>query len=361
MPMTGPDWEAWLASPECLGPLERAARAVLRQARHIGLPEGLLPCEGLGALSGPGYVDCVQATAHDLWVFLSTRPASWRRRSDLAWLAGQGESFLARRIGQDYLQHLKDQARTYGSHPWRALYRRVRQVLREEPSIHTRATDRGVFYSLEPGSPDWVDPHRLGATPYEAWSSPLDAVPAADLHRRESLVRLATIFWHQAVHRLGDVPRALPVRELVHYLSRHYGHLSPPARVVPGKAVGGDEADGVEGVPQPGGEVGPELAVVRSRLAELARKLVASWPDRLRTAFVLIQGEELTLEEAARRMGYKGPSGASYAYRSALERLRDFCLLWPGLSPPDLDENLFDELVSLVLDLCRRDSQGREP
>jgi hypothetical protein len=92
---------------------------------------------------------------------------------------------------------------------------------------------------------------------------------------------------------------------------------------------------------------------VRSRLPELAQKLVASWPEKLRMAFSLIQGEELTLDEAARRMGYKGASGVSYVYRAALDRLRDFCLLWPGLSPPDLDEDLFEELVTLVVRFCR--------
>jgi hypothetical protein len=106
---------------------------------------------------------------------------------------------------------------------------------------------------------------------------------------------------------------------------------------------------------EPGAHRVPELAVVRSRLPELARKLVASWPEKMRTAFALVQGEGITLEEASRRMGYKGASGVSYMFRGALDRLRDFCLLWPGLSPPELDEELFDELVTLVLAFCKKD------
>jgi hypothetical protein len=163
------------------------------------------------------------------------------------------------------------------------------------------------------------------------------------------------MFWRQAEIHLEGGPYALPIRELVHYLGRHYAHLALPFRAEPREDAAGASEGEVERMVEPGAERGPELAVVRSRLPELARKLVASWPEKLRTAFALIQGEGLTLEEAARRMGYKGASGVSYVYRSALERLRDFCLLWPGLSPPDLDEDLFDEFVSLVLAFCKKD------
>jgi hypothetical protein len=219
--------------------------------------------------------------------------------------------------------------------------------------MHYRASARGAFYSLEPGSPELPDPRRLGGFPGEGWDSPLEAVPAAELHRKESLVRLARLFWRQAEGRLEGGPYALPVRELVHYLGRHYAHLAVPLRAEPKGEAAGSGEDEVERIAQPGAERGPELAVVRSRLPELSQKLVASWPEKLRMAFSLIQGEELTLDEAARRMGYKGASGVSYVYRAALDRLRDFCLLWPGLSPPDLDEDLFEELVTLVVRFCR--------
>jgi hypothetical protein len=351
--MSGHDWEAWLASPECVGTLERAARMILRQAERIGLPEGLLPCEGFAAHSGPDREDCVQATAHDLWLFLKSRPGSWRERTDIRWTAAQGESFLVQRIGRDYLLHLKDQARTYGAHPMRALYRRFRQVLREEPAVHYRATPRGAFYSFESASPDLPDHDGLRTPPYDAWDPPPDTVAAADLQRRDSLVRLARFFWEQAARRLGGRPHAMPIRELVHYLSRHCAHLALPSRVEPRGERDGSGEDEIQRMAEPGAERGPELAVVRSRLPELSCRLAASWPPKLRTAFALIQGEGLTLDEAARRMGYQGASGVSYVYRSALERVRDFCLLWQGLSPPDLDEDLFDEFISLLVASCK--------
>jgi hypothetical protein len=106
-------------------------------------------------------------------------------------------------------------------------------------------------------------------------------------------------------------------------------------------------------VEQPGGDTAAERALIRSRLESLAEQLAASWTDKQGAAFHAIHGAGMTLEDAAHRLGYKGASGASYVYRSALVRLRDFCLLWPGLSPPDLDESLFDDFVERVLALCR--------
>lgn len=346
-------WDAWLAGADCLGTLEGAARIVMRQAARIGLPDGLLPCGPLGAMSPADLEDCAHAVSHDLWVYLRTRPPAWRERVDLAWLATQGERFLLHRIGREYLRHLKDQARTYGVNPWRALYRRLRQVLQEDGSVHTRSTPRGTAYSLDPDGIDCGDEAILRAVSYDQWASPLPIASVGELHRANRLLALARFFWEQAVARLGGRSCFVPVRELVHYLGRHYEGLAAP-RETPSLASheGGDE-DAAALAEQPGGDTAAERSLVHSRLQSLAEQLAASWTDRQRAAFHAIHGAGMTLEAAARRLGYKGASGASYVYRSALERLRDFCLLWPGLSPPDLDETLFDDFVERVLALCR--------
>ncbi len=354
------DREAWLASPQCVETLERAARWILRKAQRIGLPDGLLPCGRLEELTGSEWEECIRMTAHDLWLYLKGIPESRWERADLRWTADQGDSFLVHRIGAEYLRHLKDQARTCGVHPMRALYRRVRQVLSEEASIDYRAAKSGAFYSLVPGSPDLPDTHRLRSVPYEEWASPLEVVPASRLNRRESLVLLAKRFWEEAQRRLQSGPCALPVRELVYYLGRHYGHLSLPTRLEPRPGADGPGEDELQRVADPAAHRGPETAYVWSRLEELARRLVASWPAKERRAFALIQGDQVTLEEAAREMGYKGPSGVSYVHRSALTRLRDFCLLWPGLSPPDLDTDLFEAFVDRVVSFCKEDGRGRD-
>lgn len=348
-------WDAWLARPECSTVLEGVARLVIRQAAGIGLPDGLLPCDPLQRLSPGELEDCVQATAHDLWVFLRTRPDAWKERTALQWLWGQGERFAAHRTARDYLMHLKDRARTHGVNPWRALYRRARQLLQEDGGIHYHATARGAYYSLRADGPDLEDAAVLRAIPYDRWESPLPVASAAELHRADRILDLARFFWRQAVGRLGGRECFLPVREMVHYLSRHYAHLAVSPGVSLAEQARPDSGDDAGEPVQAGAEQAPELAVVRSRLQDLAERLAASWTEKQRHAFYLLHGAGLTLEAAADRMGYKGASGARYVYRSALDRLRDFCLLWPGLSPPDLDDALFDEFVERVLALCKMD------
>jgi hypothetical protein len=101
------------------------------------------------------------------------------------------------------------------------------------------------------------------------------------------------------------------------------------------------------------------VSYVSNNLEALARQLAASWSPRQREVFCLVQGDGLTLAEAAGKLGYRSAAGAAYVHKSALDVLRDFCLLWPGLSPPDLDERLFEAFVLQVVTICKTDVQGR--
>lgn len=352
-------WDEWLAHPQCMGALERVARSVFRQAARIELPEGLLPCDPHG--HSPLQGDDVRTLAHDLWLFLQTRSPAWREKAPLQWLASRGERFLVQKIARDYLLHLKDQARTYGTNPWRALYRQLRQLLREEESICYRATSQGAFYSLEKDARELPRDALDRAPPYDQWESPLETVPTAQLHTRDGLLKLARFFWNLAPGYFGGGRHCLPVRELVHYLGRHYAGLEAPLIRPASQEAEPDREDSLECIAKPGEELVPEHSFVRSRLRKLAEGVVNAWSGKQREAFYLLHGRELTLDAAASHMGYKGPSGVSYVYGTALDRLRDFSLLWPGLSPPDLNEDLFDEFVEEILELCKsgRDSRNR--
>ena len=63
----------------------------------------------------------------------------------------------------------------------------------------------------------------------------------------------------------------------------------------------------------------------------------------------------MTLAKAAECLGYQSAAGVSYLYKSALDSLRDFCFLWPGLSPPDLDKRLFEAFVLEIIRICKTD------
>lgn len=346
-------WSEWLSGPECRTVLENAARFVFRMAAGAALPPGLLPCRDPWGLPREERDACFQSLSHDLWLFLRSRPPEWVGRMGAFSTSRENPRPLMLRMVQEFFHHLKDQARTSDLDPKRALYRRMRQVLHEEPAIAYRATREGAFYALDPDarwSASWQPPH---GEPYGAWESPLAAVALKDLHRRSALMELARFFWRQATERVGEA-FFLPVRELVHFISCHYSGLS--MREALPLPTGGTSRDGDEhgGDDLASDRPAPDLSFMESRIPALAEQLVSGWTWKQRLAFVLLQGEGAGLKEAAESLGYKSPSGVAYLYRSVCDSLRDFCLLWPGISPPDLDSRLFEAFVLEVVKVCKK-------
>lgn len=346
-------WHDWLSSPQCLPVLETAARYLMRLARQVALPGELLPCRNPWALPQDEREECFRSVAHELWIFLRSRPPEWLRRlGTLPGEEGNSRVFM-QRIARGFFNHLKDQARTLDRDPRRALYRRVRQVLSQDPSIAYRATREGAFFSLDGAAELSAPMEELRKEGYASWDSPLAVVRVQQLNQRTSLLELADFFWRQATQRLGR-PCFIAVRELVYFIGCHYPDFSMPETVpldAEGRATGHDE--------KRGGEIawngpGSDRAITGNRIPLLAEMLVASWSPRQRLMFALTQGDGVSLKEAASQLGYSGPSGVKHLEKGVRESLRDFCLLWPGLSPPDLDMGLFETFLLEVVEFCKR-------
>lgn len=347
------DWHDWLSSPQCLPVLEKAALYLMQLARRVGLPGELLPCRDPWALPQDEREECFRTVAHELWIFLRSRPPEWLRRlGALQGDVGNSRVFM-QRIAQGFFNHLRDQARTLDRDPRRALYRRARQVLSQEHSIAYRATREGAFYSLDRSAKLSASMEGLREEGYASWESPLAVVGVQQLRQRNGLVELACFFWRQATQRLGK-PCFVAVRELVHFIGCHYPDLSMPENVpldAEGRTTGHDEERGIE-IAWNG--PGTDSAVVGNRIPLLAETLASSWSPRQRLVFVLTQGEGIHLKEVASRLGYSGPSGVKHLEKSVHESLRDFCLMWPGLSPPDLDMSLFEAFLLEVVEFCKK-------
>ncbi len=346
-------WRDWLAGPGCWLAMTEAARFVYRMATRVGLPSSLLPCGNPWSLPREERDECFEELAREMWLFLRSMSAQEMKRIGADPTTHGNTRLLMQRIGQRFFLHLKDQARTSPRDPERALYRRLRQVLSQEPTVAYRTTADGAFYSRDPGAP-WPGTRKsLHEEPYSSWESPLGRIGLRDLPRRSALLDVADFFWLQATTRLGE-PSFLPVRELARFIACHYPGFSLPTPV--SIHPGGTKADCLEGreVEVPSGEPGPDIQFMAQRLPALARQLVHGWDLRQRSAFVLLVGDGVPLQEAARSLGYRNPSGVSYLARSVYDSLRDFCLLWPGLSPPDLDPGLFEAFVLEVVTVCKK-------
>lgn len=345
-------WVEWLDSPAARSTLTAAAEFIFRQAARLSLPADLLPCANPWALPADQREDCFQMLAADLWIFLRSQSAEQLEKLVSTTSSRSQGRALMLKLAQHFLRFLRDQARTLEHDPARALYRRLRQVLYEAPDVYYRAGPHGVYFSLQPDAPMLDDLEPLRADGYESWDAPLGEVDRRNLSRRKNLLKLAAAFYLQAVlHTGGD--HYLPVRELLSYIRCHYGELSG-VNFEPLEDCQGEETpQGADAAAAVDGQAAGALALVWGKLPELAEQIVAAWSPKQRQAFVLLQGDELGLEAAAARMGYSSAAGVRYIYQSALNTLRDFCLLWPGLAPPELDERLFERFVLTVIRVCR--------
>ncbi len=351
-------WTDWLSSQDCRPALTGAARFIYRQALRLALPSELLPCTDPWSMPPDEREDCFQALADDIWIFLRSRPANWPLKSRWSLLAVRGQRFVMLKIAQEFLNHLKDKARTFGHDPSRALYRHIRHVLQEEESEAYRATGLGSFYSLDPNAAPFDSLQALEAEPYGQWDSPLAFVSLKEMERKSSLLTIARFFWEEACRRLGRSV-FVPVRALARFIAAHYAVPSATPIVSPPAADDESREPHSLALERPGETCSGEVSYVSNNLEALARQLAASWSPRQREVFCLVQGDGLTLAEAAGKLGYRSAAGAAYVHKSALDVLRDFCLLWPGLSPPDLDERLFEAFVLQVVTICKTDVQGR--
>lgn len=343
-------WNSWLQQPGCRTILEEAAKWIYRQATKIALPADLLPCSDPWSLAPSERQDCFQMLADDLWLYLKERgPELLRKKAWRHW-AESNERALRLKITQDYMNQLKDRARILDRDAGRSLYRRLRQILKDDPEIHYQADPKGSYFSLVKDAPVLSDGWKLRSEGYELWESPLGSFSEKDLRHSRNLLQVASRYWYLAREHLGR-SHYMPVRELVYYLQAHYAHFkniqlesaADPESPI-GMAMERKSATPADAAAH---------AYTRTRLTSLAEQLAIALSDKQAAAFYWIQGQEWTLQQTAGHLGYQSAAGARYPYERACEVLRDFCRLWPGLSPPDLDEKLWKEFVQEVLKFCK--------
>lgn len=345
-------WDQWLHSASCNGALLHSAAVVVKRARRYGMPLRLLFPSGHEATAGSA--EHLQELAHELYLFVSDHAASWETSRPLDLLLAQGMDRIVHHIAAAYTRWLLDRARTREVDPQKAFYRRLRQVIAKDPRFLYHAEKRRAFYACAEAAPAG----RTNAPPedYAPWPQPPSVPRGSGPPDARTLGDLALFFCREYTKRSGG-PVWVPIRELTRYLSP-LCQISRAPHFVPLEAPPCGKDDEPMEIPLP---VAPtqETAPTRNRLAELARSAVASWSAGERKAFALRWGDQETLERTAQALGYGGASGVRYVLERLQHRLHDFCLLWTGLSPPDLDETLFREFYEALVSVCKEENEGR--
>ncbi len=360
------NWKDWLASPDCHAVLKRAARIVLNQARRKAIPRSLLPDSN--GLPDQGRLErdtsSIQAMVNTLWLYANQQADTWEHRHTLAPLCAQGTHRLAAFVAHRYTQHLLDLSRTQKVSPGKALYRRLRQCLYNHEAVQYGIKGGHASYAcaqepMDEGSR--ADLAVLHSENYHQWPAP-EAPFCLNPEglTRETVAHVACQFWREAVRRLGT-PCWIPVRELTRYLMAHLPMPPSEREVLFSELASENQDDESFQDIEVSVEASQEKELLRRELPRLAQKVVADWDDRERFALYAHYAMGWTLADIAQETGHRGASGVRYLLTQLALRIRDFCLLWPGLSPWDEDPDLAEEFLEEIQKACKSAWQSRSP
>jgi len=322
----------WLSGPECYKTLMQCAATVRRRAKALGFSARLFPFESDEEL------------VNELWAFLAS--IDGRQEAELAAAAAEGSfSRLGFLAANGFISRLIDKQRTGGQSAWHAYYRHVRQVLSASKEISYKSIKSGAYYSLSEEMDLSIEP--WSDRDYLRWPPP--PVTLDNPKKSREILELALHFYDDAVKRSG-IHQWVPIRELVSYIVARFPELQRGGEAQE-QQMDGEETEGREKLQAE--SPAPEHLITRMDVKTLAASFAHKLDSRKRKIFYLHYGRNISGKELAQAIGYKGESGISYQISKIKHSLREFCMMWPGLSPEDLNDALFDEFITHLLDFCR--------
>lgn len=326
------DIRQWLESDEGREVLRKAARSVRKKLSARGIPLSVL---FFSTELSPLQMEC--EIGSELCMILM------ENRSEIRKKLAAPETDPVRALSGLLFRRLLDRARSSPRNtPFLYLYKVAADRLREAEGIHLRARGTaGSLYSLEKESRE-IGP--ISEEDYRAIPFP-DDIPypsrMEDVSRGKTLIRLATWFWRHISRVFQDRPVWVEVRDLIQWIAR----FVPMKQHEPVPML---DTDGSAGA---GAESSFDPGLVRSWAENFSNILT----DREGQAFYWYFGREMKLQEVAKRMGFKGPSGPSLHVKSVTRKLHDFAADRPWLSaddplPPNrLAQRLFKETLTEIL------------
>lgn len=380
MGLTEKNWNRWLSSKDGLAFLRACAKNILRNPGYRNLTSKIInealhyePAPGVNTESsfapfpdeekyaehsghGPGRSgdDLLNGTISALCLFIADKPAV--RAGLLGCILQDSQAKASGLLKKAFILHMKDQLRRRKEEPWYGYYRRAAKTIAEQEDFTIHTTSQGSFFAAcrisntqLPPAPEFF----FSTTDFSQW--PFPNLPD-DTSTKQNLIRLARFFYTRARSLVGH-DCLLPVRAFVNYVMAKGGlrwlnvsHVFPDQPAEDNDHHFCPELPDQERICGPGPE----------QMDALARNLFSGWSERQRAAFCMKYHRELTLNEIAGKLGYSGPSGVSALLYSLKSGLLETMSAWPGLSPPDLDENLCDEFINMLISFCKNDPSIRK-
>lgn len=335
----------WLGSKECATFLRSCTSAVHRRCLKLGL-----------ALAE----DENQPAA--IWEYLNHKPGLAKQIIEL--LQQQDTTKARIYLANSYLQHLLDQRRQKKDSQFHYLYRKARDILSSDQNFTLQTGKKGSFFCPGARSQDTqlcTKPLLREGEGYQSWPDP--AQGKGNDSDKAYILRAAAHFYDLACKSLG-YKALLPVRELTAYLLSRTRFQRQEYRVREIPQTQEEDQDQAprpwEDLPHPE-EHQAQKSLVRSGLKDLATGIVNNWSRLQARIFYLSYQEELSQSRIAELTGYQGASGVKYQLQQAEQEIRRKTAAWPFLSPPDLDEGLFSELLEELFKICKQQTQDRNP
>jgi hypothetical protein len=309
----------WLNSSQCLELLRRCVAP--QKFAHAGETDEL---------------------AADLWLLLRRRGG--KAQTVLGQLLTQGDWIGFERKIRSMLRSMVAETQRD------PLYRRVRQVL----------CAAGDEFQYRPGQDYSVYGAKTGTQsipPFEelragGWNPVYPDMNPEELKTSKGILILASDFKNQLAAYLGEI-RAIPLRELCAYIRSGFPvHLVYSAKN-PEESLSPDDDEDMDADMAADESLNPAHTHSHEFLADLAH-CVAAHLERINLllVFCLLQHCELSLENVAGALDLSGPSGVSYHKKKAFALIRELTSLHEGLSPPNLNPELFETFLHLLLEHC---------
>ena len=340
----------WLDQPEGYDYLLRFVGSMARSA-------ATRPANVLETLSASEQADARQDLCHDFLVFLLDHGlAALHRHPEQAQLllAGQYRRVLELAWGR-FAWRQQDRERSRDLNPRGYLYRRLREILRQDKQFVLVTTARK--YPCYHPAQVVLEGHEIFLDATEAarsapWPAPQarpGQTPERYLFAADWLVETSLLFW-EAVRQRAGRPVAVPIRDLVSYLAEHHPWLNRPLRQE------GDVSDMAERLDS-GGENPEErcqrLAALRA-IGPLAAQLAATWTGEQRRVFALrLDTPPPSFREIGERLGIADHNRAYALYQRSVTSLQRFTDQWPGPPLAELPVEVAETFVEEMRRICK--------
>lgn len=299
-----------------------------------------------------GIYDTEELTG-EIWVFCNNNADSWENKKPFDVLYAQGIDSVIKWIVNGFMLHISNESRKYQHSPTRYLYSRVRVSLSSSDDIFkTHSNKMGTYYTCCTNLP-WREDNSITIKDFRSshWSFPAN-VSEKNIYEKDTIIQVGRYFWNQVREKTGR-DLWIPIRDLVRYIGAFLPIPETHSKVSIDEQIDEETETNLGDI-----LIDPDMPptdeeTILEDLRKKAEKCALQLAPEEREAIALHHGEGRPLQEIATSMGYSSPSGVSYILQKAYHRIRNFCKPIPGLSPPDIDEELFTNFMENVIIFCK--------